>query len=73
MNNKGNEIILPGIAANMLPHHIDNSSSDEGIFDNEGVKIRCRVSHDRTHDWVPSTNCCVIDIGDQRSRVQIIK
>lgn len=45
----------------MLPHNVDDSGADERVFDDEWIKIRGSVSHDSSHNWVPSANRRVID------------
>lgn len=64
---------LPGIATDMLPHHIYDSSADERVLDDERIQIRSGVSYDSAHNWVPSAHRRIIDISDQGSGVQTIE
>lgn len=57
----------------MLPHHVNDRSADEGIFNNEWVEIRRRVRDDSAHNWVSATDGSVINIGDQGSWVEAVE
>lgn len=64
---------LPGIATNVLPHHVDDCSADERVLNDERIQIRSGVSYDSAHNWVPSAHRCVIDVSDQGRWVQGIE
>lgn len=57
----------------MLPHNVDDSSSDQGVFNDERIKVRGRVSNNGSHNWVPATHGRVINVSNQCSRVQVFK
>lgn len=57
----------------MLPHNVNDGSTDKRILNDKRVKIWSGVSYDGAHDWIPSTDSCIIDIGNQGRRVQDIE
>lgn len=57
----------------MLPHNVDDSSSDQGVLDDERIKVGSRISNDGTHNWVPSTHSRIINVSNQGSWVQVVK
>lgn len=65
--------VSPWIAANMLPHNVNDSGSDQRVFDDEWIKVRGRVGNNGTHDWVAGTHGRVINVSNQSSRVQVVK
>lgn len=66
-------LYLPGIAANVFPHNVNDGGADEGVFYDERIQIRRRVSNDSAHNWVSAAHCSVIDIGDQRSWIEAVE
>lgn len=47
------------IAANVLPHNVNDSSANQRVLDNEWIQIRRRVLHNRSHDVDAFATCCV--------------
>lgn len=64
---------LPGVTANMLPHNVNDGGTDEGVFNDEWVQIRCRVGYDSAHNWVSAAHRSIIDIGDQRGWIETVE
>lgn len=68
-----NLLYLPGVAANVLPHNVNDGGADKGVLDDERIQIWRRVGYDSAHNWVSAAHRSVIDIGDQRSRIEGIE
>lgn len=63
-----------GIAANVLPHDIEDYGTNQGVFNDEWIQVGGRIVHNGTHDIDTTTGGGIqgAHIGGEGGRVNVV-